>query len=271
LIIAGAYAPTKGESTTFVEGLKNGSKVLTSFTAGSFNLIAGNDLVTGFAEGSDEVIDTVTASVNTKASVFSSASVADHVLSFGTTEVATGVSVSTSTKKLSLTKTGFSYVPSSVTDSEFVTSGFTKAADVEYTFGKAAETTYTADSKMWKLKTPALDVTKGAYTINHTGMVATVGAEVFVESVTQGTLPTWTGMSAPTVTVTGSVGTELSVSDVTVKELTSDTIALPGAYTLVSVATGGDVTVGAAGASVDIAESTVNLTGYLTDVDVTIA
>lgn len=271
LTIEGAYAPTKGATTTFVEGLKEGSKVLTSFTAGSFTLTSGDALVTGFAEGSDEVIDTVTASVNTKASVFSSASVSDHVLSFGTTEVATGVSVSTSTKKLSLTKTGFSYVPSSVTDSEFVTSGFTKAANVDYTFGKAAETTYTADSKMWKLQTPTLDVTKGAYTINNSGMVATVGADVFVESVTQGTLPTWTGMSAPTVKVTGSVGTELSVSDVTVKELTSDTIALPGAYTLVSVATGGDVTVGAAGASVDIAESTVNLTGYLTDVDVTIA
>jgi hypothetical protein len=197
--------------------------------------------------------------------------VSDHVLSFNTTNVASGVTVSTSTKKLQLTKTGFSYVPSSVTDAEFVTRGFIQAADVKYTFDKAAETTYTTASAMWKLNTPKLDVSKGAYTINNSGMIATVDAGVFVEGYVDGTLPTWTGASAPTVAVTGTVKTALSTSKVSVKELKVDSINLPGAYSLGTVETGGDVTVGAAGeGAATIAQSTVDLTGYLTDVDVTI-
>ena len=272
LTIAGIVTPSKGMSTTFVEGLSDKStKVLTSFTAGTFKLVDGTDLVTGFAEGSDVVIDTVTATVNNDTDVLASASVTDHVLSFTPVKVASGVSVSTTTRNLQLTKTGFSYVPSSAKDAEFVSSGFTQAANVNYTFDKAAETTYTATSAMWKLNTPQLGVSKGAYTIDHTGMIATVGAGVFVESYVDGTLPTWTGASAPTVTVTGTVDTALTTEKVTIKELTVDSIDLPGAYSLVSVATGGDVTVGAAGeGAATIAESTVNLTGYLTDVDVTI-
>ena len=273
LTIAGVVSPTKGMNTTFVEGLKDKStKVLTSFTAGSFNLVAGDLLVTGFAEGSDEVISSVSATVNNDTPVYNGMTVSDHVLSFNTINVASGVTVSTSTKKLQLTKTGFSYVPSSVTDSEFVTSGFTQAADIKYTFDKAAETTYTTTSAMWKLNTPQISAPKGAYTINHTGMVATVGAGTFVEGYVDGTLPTWTGMSAPTVKVTGTVGTALSTTKVTVKELKVDSINLPGAYTLTSVATGGDVTVGAAGVgAATIAESTVDLSQCLADVDVTIS
>ena len=273
LTIAGIVSPTNGMNTTFVEGLKDKStKVLTSFTAGSFDLVSGDLLVTGFAEGSDEVISSVSATVNNDTPVYNSMSVSDHVLSFNTINVASGVTVSTSTKKLQLTKTGFSYVPSSVTESEFVTSGFTKAEDVKYTFDKVAETTYTTTSAMWKLNTPQISAPKGAYTINNTGMVATVGAGTFVEGYIDGTLPTWTGMSAPTVKVTGSVGTDLSTTKVTVKELKVDSINLPGAYTLTSVATGGDVTVGAAGVgAATIAESTVDLSECLADVDVTIS
>ena len=273
LTIAGIVSPTNGINTTFVEGLKDKStKVLTSFTAGSFDLVAGDLLVTGFAEGSDEVISSVSATVNNDTPVYNSMSVSDHVLSFNTTNVASGVTVSTNTKKLQLTKTGFSYVPSSVTDSEFVTSGFTKADDVKYTFDKVAETTYTTTSAMWKLNTPQISAPKGAYTINNTGMVATVNAGTFVEGYIDATLPTWTGMSAPTVKVTGSVDTTLSTTKVTVKELKVDSINLPGVYTLTSVATGGDVTVGAAGVgAATIAESTVDLSECLADVDVTIS
>ena len=270
ITIAGSYAPESGASTKFVEGLIEGSEVLTGYTAGTFKLTTGNDLVTGFAEGSDEVIGSVTATVNNDTEVLASASVTNHVLSFTPTNVASSVNVTTTPKKLELTKTSFTYTPTSFTKSGFTTSGFTKSDDVKYTFGKGNETVYTPDTKMWKLNTPELEVKTGAYQINHTNMKATIDAGSFVASATEGSLPTWSGYDAPTVTVTGTVGTALTTKDVTVKELTTDSITIPGAYSLKSVTTGGDVTVGAAGASVTINESTVNLAGYLTDVDVTI-
>ena len=270
ITIAGAYAPTKGASTTFVEGLVSGSKVLTGYTAGTFKLTAGNDLVTGFAEGSDEVIGSVTATVNNDTDVLASASVVDHVLSFTPTKVASSVNVTTTPKKLALTKTSFTYTPTSFTESEFVTSGFTKSDDVNYTFGKGNETVYTADKAMWKLKTPELELTTGAYSINHTNMKATIDAGTYIASATEGTLPSYSGYGVTPVAVTGTVDTALTTEKVTIKELTADTIELPGAYSLKSSDTDGDVTVGKAGVAT-VANSTVDLEGYLKGVSVTIA
>jgi hypothetical protein len=270
LTIAGAYIPENGVGTTFVDGLKDGkTSVLTGFTEGSFNLTSGaTEIVTGF-DGSDEVIDTVTATVNNDTDVLASASVTDHVLSFAPAKVASSVEVKTTKRNLQLTKTGFNFQSAKATSSELSTSGFTQAEDINYTFGRANETVYTPEHSMWKVSVDAPTVDKGAYTINRNDMKVTVGAGVFVEDVTGGTLPSWTGGVAQDMTLEGSVGTALSTEDITIKELTVDAIDLPK-YSLKSVDKDGDVVVGASGVAA-VADSTVDLEGYLKGVAVTIA
>ena len=272
LTIAGAYVPTNGVNTTFVEGLEEGSKVLTGYTAGSFTLAGGaTEVVTGFAEGSDEVLGGVDVQVNNDTSVLNTATVEDHVLSFGTTKVASSVSVTPQTKKLELSKAAYDYKPTTFTESGFKTSGFTQQAAINYTFGRANETVYTPDTAMWKVSTAAPTVSKGAYTINRGDMKVTVGAGVFVEDVTGGTLPSWTGGVASDMTLEGSVGTALTTETVTIKQLTVDSIDLPGAYSLKTATEGADVTVGAAGVgAATIGNSTIDLSKYITSVDVAI-
>ena len=266
ITIAGCIAPTKGTSATFIEGLTNGAtKVVTEITAGNFELTTGDALVTGFEDGSDDVIASVTATVNNDTDVFNEAKVEDHVLSFGSVKVASGVNVSTTTKKL--TKTGFTYTAPKATDSTFETSGFTQAADVKYTFTKATETTYTPTTEMWKISKPQLTVDKGAYEIKHDNMIATVTAGTFIESATEGTLPSWTGGDTTKVKVEGTVGTALSTTTMSIKELSVDSIDIPGKYTLKEVSTGGDVTVGAAG-DINVGDANVNLADYVKDITI---
>lgn len=269
LTIAGAYIPEKGVGATFVDGLKDGkTSVVTGFTEGSFGLTSGaTEIVTGF-DGSADVVDTVNATVS-DTDVLASASVTDHVLSFAPAKVVSGVEVKTTPKTLKLTKTGFNFQSAKATYSDLSTSGFTQADAIEYTFGRANETVYTPDTAMWKVSVAAPDVKKGAYTINRNDMKVTVGAGAFVEDVTGGTLPSWTGYGKTDSTLEGSVGTALSTETVTIKELTVGSIDLPK-YSLKSVASDGDVTVGASGVAT-VANSTVNLEGYLKGVDVTIA
>lgn len=271
ITIAGVYVP---DSATFVDGLADGkTSVLTGFTEGSFSFTTGaKEVVTGF-DGSAEVIDTVTASVKSTKNVLNSAYVENNVLHFGNVDVASDVAVSTTTRNLQLTKTGYSYESAKATSSNLSTSGFTQAESVGYTFDKANETIYTTETGMWKLNTPQLGVDKGAYTLSNTGMIATVDAGTFVESVSGGVLPEWKGYSAPTVKVEGTVGTALTTKEISIIGLNDAKINMPGAYTLTSVEAGkGDVTVAAAGSDVvTIGESSVNLKGYLTDVTVTIA
>ena len=198
--------------------------------------------------------------------MFSSATVTEHVLSFGTTKVASGVNVTTTKKNL--VKTGFTYTAPTTTDSGFKTSGFTQSADIKYTFGRGNETTYSATPAMWKLETPELNVSKGKYEINHTNMVATVSEGMFYANATAGTLPSLTQGSVSTTTLTGSVGTALTTADKTIRAVADglDSITLPGAYTLTTAKEGeGDVTVAAAGNTVT-ASASVNLGGYVTDV-----
>ena len=266
ITITGCIAPEKGTNATFIEGLTNGAtKVVTEITAGNFELTTGDALVTGFEDGSDDVIASVTATVNNDTDVFNEAKVEDHVLSFGSVKVASGVNVSTTTKKL--TKTGFTYTAPKATDSTFETSGFKQAADVKYTFTKASETTYTPTTEMWKISKPQLNVDKGAYEIKHDNMIATVAAGTFIESATEGTLPTWTGYDTTKVKVEGTVGTALSTTTMSIKEISVDSIDIPGKYTLKEVSEGGDVTVGAAG-DINVGDANVNLVDYVKNITI---
>lgn len=275
LTITGHIAPTKGMNTVFVEGLKdNSTTVVTSLTEGSFKLIEGSDIATGFgaeSTSSGDVVSNITVSTTNNANVLNEAKVENHVLSFGTTNVANGVNVETKYK--SLQKKGFEYKSATATTSEFVTSGFKAADDVKLTFGKAKETTYSFDTTSWKLVTPELGVNKGAYTINHTNMKAALEGGLFFSDLSDaGTLPSFSNAGKVTdFTLTGSVDTELTIVDKTIAEVKGDakTITLPGAYSLVDGSQGDGVEVGKAGSILDSIEATIDLQSYVTNVAIT--
>ena len=268
--IAGFVKPTK-DNVQFVEGLEGGLTPVTSITDGNFELVSGSDLATGFGDAATgkggEVLSNVTVTPVKNANVLSTATVTNHVLSFGNVDVMSDVTVAYESR--SLNKTGFKYTAPQATKTAFVTSGFTKVADVDYTFGRDKETTYTTTEAMWKLNTPSLKVTQGMYSFNDSGMVATIPSSTFIASVTPGELPSLTDGKVGTTDVTGTVGTELSYETVTVHTLKEEinTITLPGAYTLGSADAAGDntVLVGKAGELASIV-ATVDLEKYVVGV-----
>ena len=261
------YMTTEKAGAKFVEGLEGGLTPVTSITEGGIALADGTDFVTGFGAESTsagDVVSSVTVTANNNTSVLNSASVENHVLSFGSTKVASDVTTTCGYK--SLTKGKYAYTAPVATNTSFVTSGFTNVEDVKYTFGKAQETTYTTTTDDWKLKTPELTVTYGGYDFNYDGMKANVPANTFIASVTAGNLPSWTGYDFSTTDVTGTVSTVLATEEFKFNALTSNTLNTPGAYTLSTVAAGeGDIVVGKDG---DLAANTatVDLSTYLTGV-----
>ena len=260
------YIPEGGVSAKFVTGLGTGSDVVTEITAGSFELTTGDILATGFTtEGSSgDVISSVRVSASTT-DVFSSAKVDNHVLSFGTTSVHNGDFNTTCSYK-SLTKTGFTYTPTSYKTKGFTTSGFTKDSDIMYKFNTGTETTYELKTELWKIATPELDITTGSYDINHNNMKATVKTGTFYNDMTEGTLPSLSAGSVTHATLVGSVATELTTTPKKVNVLNANTIDLPGEYTLEDNASEG-IEVGVAG---ELASkvATVDLEGYITGVEI---
>ena len=269
ITVEGYIKPTDGVNAKFVTGLEgNITKVITSATKGDIVFGAGSDVVTGLgAEKSDksgDVLTDVTVTANNDTSVLNEATVTDHVLSFGKTNVTSGVQ--TTYKSKSFTTGAYSYTKPEYTETAFTTGGFEKVDDVKYTFDKGNETKYERVTEKWGLNTPALTTTKGAYQFSDSGMKASVPAGSYVASATTGTLPTYTPMQFGTTDITGSVNTALDYTDVTIHTLADNinTIDLPGAYTLVEGETGvevgvaGDITVG----------GTVNLEGYVTKVEI---
>ena len=273
LTIAGYVAPTV-DGVKFIQAIDGVNSIVTKVTEGSFDLADGSKAVaTGFGtavtgKGGD-VLSDVTVTTKNDVDAFTSASVTDHVLSFGTTKVANDVNVSYMSKSLSTT--GWNYVSAKGTDTTIETSGFKKLDDVSYTFTTGTDSTYTASDAYVKLSTPRLNVETGSYSINNTGMKITVPASSFVTSATQGTLPSWTGMDTTTVDITGSVDTALTLKDVAIREVATgvDSIPVAGGYTLSSADAAGEntVLVGKAG-SLDDYSATVTLAGYVTDVTI---
>ena len=260
------YMTTVKEDVQFVEGIAGNLKPVTSISNGNFELVSGSVLATGWGEEQNdnkgEVLSSVELAADNNTSVFNEAVVNNHVLSFGSTNVTSGASLSYKSK--SLAKTGFKYTAPTATTSEFTTSGFKNVEDVNYTFGKAAESTYTHSTSNWKIAT-----TKGAYSFSNSGMIATVPAETFIESADAGTLPSWTGGSVNHIELTGSVDTTLATEIVTFCALDSNTLTIPSVYTLESSDTNseGAIEVGKSGALANNLAS-VDLTSYITDVTI---
>ena len=272
LTIEGYIAPEGGVDVKYVTGLKEGSP-LKGITEGSIELVDGSDFATGFGAAvtgdGGEVLSKVTLAANNATSVLNTATVTDHVLSFGSTNVTSGASLSYESK--SLTKGKYKYTAPTGVAGEFTTGGFTQVANKDYTFGTAKETTYSSTPVFKKLNTPALSVETASYQINHTNMKTTVPAEAFVSTASAGTLPSLTGQKATPVKVTGTVNTALTMVSTPLHVLADGltTITLPGAYTLESGAKGDGVSleVGKAGDLKDV-NATVNLMGYVTDVKI---
>jgi hypothetical protein len=268
--VMGYYAPAKSD-TTFVEGLVTGNSVLTGIaTAGSINTVEGDTFVTGLTGGVSAVVTAVSVDAPADQDVLSSATVENNVLVLGKAKAVKSVSVTPTTTTFA--KTGISYTPATFTSSEFTRSGFTYVSDVKYTFGKANETTYDVTTVTKKLSTPDLDVTFGAYKIDPTNMKATVAANTFIAEVSGGSFPTLTSGSFTTASLTGTVGTALTTASVVVREVAAgmDSITLPGTYTLASADKGdkGAIAVGAAGKSITVEKTLIDLSGYVTDVTI---
>ena len=259
------------DSDTFVTGLENGlNTVVTSITSGTFELVDGDEIVTGLREmTTDETADVITnvsLTANNETSVLNAATVTDHVLSFGSTNVTSGVSLGYTGKMFE--KSAISYTAPSATTTAFTTGSFTTSDAINYTFGRGKETTYTTQTSMYKIAKPEITLTKGGYELDHTNMIATIPADMFIASVEEGTLPTWTGASVSKVTVTGSVETALTTSDVTFNALTSKDIDLI-TYTLSENENSGDVAIAVAGEYGYSSE--LDLTDYITDVEITVS
>lgn len=262
------YMTTEKAGVKFVEKLEGDLTPVTSITAGGIELTDGTDFVTGFGTESasaGDVVSSVNVTANNNTSVLNSASVENHVLSFGSTKVTSDVTTTCGYK--SLTKGKYAYTAPVATNTAFVTSGFTNVDDVEYTFGKEQETIYTTTTDDWKLNTPELTVTYGTYGFDDDGMKANVPTNTFIASVTPGQLPSLAPSTLKTVNVTGTVSTELATEKFEFNALKSINVNMPGAYTLETATVGGEgvVEVGKAGA-LDANKATVDLSTYLTGV-----
>lgn len=266
--IEGYIKPKEGKDATYLKGLAGGlTEVVTSIDSGSFTYNSSvKTFVTGFSDNSNSVISSVSLSVNNETSVLSSATVKDHVLSFGSTNVASNVSVSTTDKNL--VKGGYTYTAPSATKTSFTTGGFDVSESVTYKFETSNETNYNITTSLYKLITPELSVSKAGYSLDNDGMHVLVSKDTFAVGITAGTLPTFTsGSVTRNANLEGSVATALTFTNEKFTTLTSDAITVQGAYSLVDGnVDDNDVTVGAAG-TIDVT-ATVDLSSYLTGVSI---
>lgn len=272
LTIDGYLAPNAGKDAVYVTGLADKTTtVITGITAGDFKIVEdGSDFVTGLDTAATEVVTAVSVTANNDTDVINNTYVSDNVLYFGTTKVTSGVTATPTTAKF--TKAGVSYTKTTFTSTSLLSDGFTKTSDVKFTFASAKESVYTSDSYTWAVVTPELVIEKGKYTLNNTGMKATVAADTFLTSVkSAGELPSLTNTSFSTGKVEGSVATALTTETKTINALAEGvtSIATPGTYSLTTVAAAeeGTIAVGKVGA-LDNMTATVDLTNYLTDVTI---
>ena len=267
--VAGCLQPTDGADATYVKGIEG--DYVTSLNEGSFTLISGDTLATGFGAETTtvgDVISSLTVTTNNDTSVYNQTEVNNHVLEFKSVNVASGVTVTPKYK--SLEKTDFKYTSSSANKASFVNGGFTKASDVTYTLGTAKETTYTTTSAYYKLTTPELVVDKGGYELSNTGMVANVAKNTFAVNVSGGALPKWEGYEVVKgAEVTGTVATALEYVDQNFNAVAANamSINLPGAYSLGVGSEGDGIEVGAAGELIS-KNATIDLSACVTGVEI---
>lgn len=290
---------TLAEGTGILTGLSgNGSSVVTSVSVGTLGSDSTkNWFFSGLSEGSEVVKDVVfdtyslAADTNGGAAAIVSASVSDHVLSFNTSNFQTPVTLSKtagSVSKTGFTTAGVTLTGTNVTTDTFTTASLSQATttvsfkniltgnvaltqtSTKYFFDKAASTSYSAVKGYVKTTPVAADVTKNGAVLSDTTITATIPANTVAVGLNEGTLPTLT-IDAPSTTISGTVGTSLTTSNVSWLAVasTASEISIPGEVSLsvvtagtegaVSVASEGTYTL-SNGASVTIASNSF-LTG----------
>ena len=244
------------------------------------------DVVTSVAFGTTKLVSDSTYA----ASAMVSATVSDHVLSFSTGSFMTPVNISVSdqvVKKKSFTKSGVSLSGFSYASKGFTTGSLSQAAtsvsfknvltgavtltqgvDTKYYFDKGESNTYTPLMSYKKLTTTDATFTKNSPALQNTTITATIPSNTFAVSLEGGSLPTF-AVGAPTRTITGTVGTELTTDHMEwlgVDPKKKD-IPVAGAYTLTSDSSVAGIAVAAAG-EYDVKDGTVTIAAdsFVTDV-----
>ena len=227
-----------GEVTgDFVTGLsKNGNSVLTSVTFGDANLDTSGErswFVTGLEGDAAAVTDVnfgeVVVTPQTSSAIVS-ASVNNHVLSFNTGNFMTSATASLSGTKVTtkaFTKggvklTGFekasdtltigkvSQAETTISYKSLTTGAVTLSQGTTgFHFDKAESVAYEPVMGYKKVEVSAATTTKSGAVLQNTAITATIPAEAVVVSLNAGTLPSLT-IAAPTGTIAGTVGTELT-------------------------------------------------------------
>lgn len=282
----------------FVTGFGEGiTSVVTSITGGDVSLATGTGILTGLSTEGDsgEVVSNCTIDGGelgdaTTTNVLGSATVNNHVLSFGTSAVVseqgtyTKPTITTKYKTFSTSK--LQYTAPTITKSNFTTD------DVKYT---APAPTYkqlqtgtvnisaTPVEFMWNTDTSSaytpvtsdisLNLAKANITVSKPTITASIPANSVVTGfMTEGALPKVSVGDGTNLSAT--VGTDLSTETkefYIVGEDTTKSISIPGAYSLgvsdTQPAEGADyVEVGAAGEMTTTGSASVDKNTYITDV-----
>lgn len=306
--VTGSKVEVNTKGTDFLSGLTaGGSSVVIGVSQGAASQDTSkswfySDLGTEGTSG--DVVSSITtgsaslaadSSSNLATSVMNSAKVENHILSFGTTNVMSPVKVSytaPAAKYKSFSKSGVSLGNLNVTTDTFKTAGVTYTgptvkykdlvtgsvtltpATTDYTFAKTAETIYTATTETISLTTTNSIITDGSYTAGATKVTASIPKDTVVVGESAGTVPSLTIADTATGTLTASVGTALNKpTETPFNVLTSNTISLPGAYSLAEAteSSTGAIEVGTAtatGFSVENGQVSIDKDSYVTGVTV---
>lgn len=252
-----------GEFVTGLEG--KGTSVLTSVTVGdTIEDSTRSWFVTGLEGGAAAVTDVnfgeVVVTPQTSSAIVS-ASVNNHVLSFGTgnfmtsaTAALSGTGVTTKAfTKGGVKLTGFSstsdtlktgsvsQAKTTISYKSLTTGAVTLSQNTTgFHFDKAESAAYKPVMGYKKVEVEAATATKSGAVLQNTAITATIPADAVVVSLNAGTLPSLT-IAAPTGTIAGTVGTELTTVSKDWLAVASDKKNIAGATTwsLVEASEGG--------------------------------
>ena len=240
----------------FVTGLTNGgTSVLTSVSFGdAIEDSTRSWFVTGLADNAEAVTGVTFGEVVVTpqtSDAFVSASVNNHVLSFNTGKFMTSATASLSGTKVTtkaFTKggvklTGFekasdtlktgsvSQADTTISYKSLTTGAVTLSQGTTgFHFDKAESSAYSPIMGYKKVEVSAATTTKSGAVLQNTAITATIPAEQVVVGLNAGTLPSLT-IAAPTGTIAGTVGTELTTDHMDWLAVASDKKMIAGATT----------------------------------------
>lgn len=240
----------------FVTGLTNGgTSVLTSVSFGdAIEDSTRSWFVTGLADNAEAVTGVTFGEVVVTpqtSDAFVSASVNNHVLSFNTGKFMTSATASLSGTKVTtkaFTKggvklTGFekasdtlktgsvSQADTTISYKSLTTGAVTLSQGTTgFHFDKAESSAYSPIMGYKKVEVSAATTTKSGAVLQNTAITATIPAEQVVVGLNAGTLPSLT-IAAPTGTLSGTVGTELTTVSKDWLAVASDKKMIAGATT----------------------------------------